>query len=160
MTVGAHQREVAFIKRLDGGIGKGDGLERHGAGSGGLRQLCSVRRINAEAQQDETAAEQVEHRASVRQYGMGRAAAGTGARNVFAGIVRCRRRAVRLADRRRIVAVAERDAVGGELARLDFQDAGADFFAQLPARFGLVVNGGGVGQGLAVKILGRLADVA
>ena len=115
VAVRPHQHELAFIKRRDLGLRQGDVAQRHVPRLGGFDQSRAVGWLGAEPQQHEAVAEEVDRRAPVREPGVRRARAGAGCRNELLRVdTRLRRRrTVRCADRRLLVAGTAPSGVRG-----------------------------------------------
>ena len=62
MAVGTNEDEPCLVKRGDGGVRDVDGLQRQVEGLRGGDEFCSIWWAGAEAQQHETAPEQIERR--------------------------------------------------------------------------------------------------
>ncbi len=144
--------------------GSADGDERRSALPRSLRGVEQGRglvRLRAEAQQHEAAAEQIERRAPVGEPGMRRAVPGPRRRLVGPRLVGRRRRAVRPADRRVLVAIAEMDAEREPFAAHRLGELAADFGARRRALRRVVGDiGMRAGREHAAQIAARLGDVA
>jgi hypothetical protein len=76
VPVGARQNKFAFVERGNTRINKRHDCERNTALRERSFERARIRRVRAEPQQDEPAAEQIERGAPVRQPGMGARAPG------------------------------------------------------------------------------------
>ena len=161
---GPHQHQPALIGGEHFRLVDLDDGQRHAALLRRPLDLRRGRRIAAETQQHEAAAEQVERRAAVVEPDMRRAGAGPGGLHVGMRRVGRRRRAVGPHDRRAVVAVAEHHAVGEPFVPHDGGEPVAVLLARgvaCGARLEYLRAGQALaGRQHAAEIAARLGDVA
>src|SRR6185437_1043360 len=138
MPIRPHQHQRTVIERAYFRLHDGDRFQRNGTRASGFAKSPTFWRIDAQAQQNETAAEEIEDRTSIAEPGMRRPRPGPRRWHIVGSVFR-HRRAIRTTHRRCLIAVTQPDLVGVE-QRSRAHDGLPQLLAAVFAGFALLTN--------------------